>query len=209
MNTERPVDEEPKYKLSRYCDKPKKRRRRNDPNRKCAEQYSTERKNLKKKIWREDLAQPQRDPLTKLAKVFTSTTLSQISSMKTSSRIWILWFDQRIIYQPPLHPNPQRILLTGQTSASSNWFIPSLHVCNRKEEKKKPNGALAFFFTMLFRPYASYTGNESQHLFCDDGLDHVERNGVDLIRPYWTAWNWTLSFGLNAQWTGLYWNEVD
>ena len=111
-------------------------------------------------------------------------------------------------FSTPLHPNPQRILLTGQTSASSNWSIPSLHVCNRKEEKKKPNGALAFFFTMLSRPYASYTGNESQLLFCDDGLDHVERNGVDLIRPYWTAWNWTLSFGLNAQWTGLYWNEV-
>ena len=95
MNTESPVDEEPKYKRSLYCDKPKKRRRRNDPNRKYAEQYSIERKNLKKKIWREDL---QRDPLTKLAKVFTSTTLSRISSMKTSSRIWILWFDQRTIY---------------------------------------------------------------------------------------------------------------
>ena len=66
MNTERPVDEEPKYKLSRYCDKPKKRRRRNDPNRKYAEQYSIERKNLKKIIWREDLAQPEGDPLTKL-----------------------------------------------------------------------------------------------------------------------------------------------
>ena len=37
MNTERPVDEEPKYKRSRYCDKLKKRRRRNDPNRKYAE----------------------------------------------------------------------------------------------------------------------------------------------------------------------------
>ena len=46
MNTERPVDEEPKYKRSRYCDKLKKRRRRNDPNRKYAEQYSIERKNL-------------------------------------------------------------------------------------------------------------------------------------------------------------------
>ena len=98
MNTESPVDEEPKYKRSLYCDKPKKRRRRNDPNRKYAEQYSIERKNLKKKIWREDLAQPQGDPLIKLAKVFTSTTLSRISSMKTSSRIWILWFDQRTIY---------------------------------------------------------------------------------------------------------------
>ena len=159
MNTESPVDEEPKYKQSLYCDKPKKRRRRNDPNRKYAEQYSIERKNLKKKIWREDLAQPQGDPLTKLAKVFTLTSSSRIRSMTTSSRIWILQFDQRTIYQPPLHPNPQRILLTGQTSASSNWFIPSLHVCNRKEEKKKPNGALAFFFTTLSRPYASCIGN--------------------------------------------------
>ena len=51
MNTERPVDEEPKYKRSRYCDNLKKRRRRNDPNRKYAEQYSIERKNLEKKIW--------------------------------------------------------------------------------------------------------------------------------------------------------------
>ena len=50
MNTESPVDEEPKYKRSLYCDKPKKRRRRNDPNRKYAEQYSIERKNLKKKF---------------------------------------------------------------------------------------------------------------------------------------------------------------
>ena len=116
-------------------------------------------KNLKKKIWREDLAQPQGEPLTKLAKVFTLTSSSRIRSMTTSSRIWILQFDQRTIYQPSLHPNPQRILLTGQTSASSNWFIPSLHVCNRKEEKKKPNGALAFFFTTLSRPYASCIGN--------------------------------------------------
>ena len=77
-------------------------------------------KNLKKKIWREDLAQPQGEPLTKLAKVFTLTSSSRIRSMTTSSRIWILQFDQRTIYQPPLHPNPQRILLTGQTSASSN-----------------------------------------------------------------------------------------
>ena len=66
MNTERPVDEEPKYKRSRYCDNLKKRRRRNDPNRKYAEQYSIERKNLKKIIWREDLAQPEGDRLTKL-----------------------------------------------------------------------------------------------------------------------------------------------
>ena len=116
-------------------------------------------KKSKEKIWREDLAQPQGDPLTKLAKVFTLTSSSRIRSMTTSSRIWILQFDQRTIYQPPLHPNPQRILLTGQTSASSNWFIPSLHVCNRKEEKKKPNGALALFFTTLSRPYASYIGN--------------------------------------------------
>ena len=48
MNTERPVDEELKYKWSRYCDKPK-RRRRDDPNRKYAEQYSIEKKNLEKK----------------------------------------------------------------------------------------------------------------------------------------------------------------
>ena len=67
MNTESPVDEEPKYKRSLYCDKPKKRRRRNDPNRKYAEQYSIERKNLKKIIWREDLAQPEGDPLTNWA----------------------------------------------------------------------------------------------------------------------------------------------
>ena len=66
MNTERPVDEEPKYKRSRYCDKPKKRRRRNDLNRKYAEQYSIERKKLEKNMWREDLAQPQGDSQTKL-----------------------------------------------------------------------------------------------------------------------------------------------
>ena len=66
MNTERPVDEEPKYKRSRYCDNLKKQRRRNDPNRKYAEQYLIERKNREKKIWREDLAQPQGDPQTKL-----------------------------------------------------------------------------------------------------------------------------------------------
>ena len=192
MNTERPVDEEPKYKLSRYCDKPKKRRRRNDPNRKCAEQYSTERKNLKKKIWREDLAQPQRDPLTKLAKVFTSTTLSQISSMKTSSRIWILWFDQRIIYQPPLHPNPQRILLTGQTSASSNWFIPSLHVCNRKEEKKNP---------MERWPFSSPRFPVHMRVVL------VTRVSTCLVMTDWTtwkgmAWTWPGCTGLHG--TGLW-----
>ena len=44
----------------------KKPRRRNDPNRKYAELYSIERKNLEKKIWRENLAQPQGDPQTKL-----------------------------------------------------------------------------------------------------------------------------------------------
>ena len=92
INTERPVDEEPKYKRSRHCDKPKKRRRRNDPNRKYAEQYSIERK-----IWREDLAQSQGNPLAKLAKVFTLTTLSRIRSMTTSGRIWILRFNQRTI----------------------------------------------------------------------------------------------------------------
>ena len=49
MNTESPVDEEPKYKRSLYCDKAKKRRRRNDPNRKYAEQYSIEKKKSKEK----------------------------------------------------------------------------------------------------------------------------------------------------------------
>ena len=92
MNTERPVDEEPKYKRSQYYDKLKKRRRRNDPNRKYAEQYSIERK-----IWREDLVQSQGNPLAKLAKVFTLTTLSRIRSMTTSGRIWILRFNQRTI----------------------------------------------------------------------------------------------------------------
>ena len=109
---------------------------------------------------------------------------------------------------PFFHPNPQRILLTSRTSASSNWSVPSLCVCNREEEKKKPNRALALFFTALSRPYASYTDDESQHLSCDDKLDQLERNGADWTWPYWTAWNWTLSFGLNAQWTGLHWNEV-
>ena len=40
--------------------------RRNDLNRKYAEQYSIEKKKLEKKMWREDLAQPQGDPQTKL-----------------------------------------------------------------------------------------------------------------------------------------------
>ena len=66
MNTERPVDEEPKYKRSRYCDNLKKRRRRNDPNRKYAEQYSIERKNFEKKMRRKGLGKPQGDPQTKL-----------------------------------------------------------------------------------------------------------------------------------------------
>ena len=48
MNTERPVDEELKYKWSPYCDKPK-RLGRDDPNRKYAEQYSIERKKPKEK----------------------------------------------------------------------------------------------------------------------------------------------------------------
>ena len=46
------------------------------------------------KNWWEDLAQPQGNLLTKLAKVFTVTTLSRIRSTTTSSRIWILWFNQ-------------------------------------------------------------------------------------------------------------------
>ena len=50
-----------------------------------------------KKIWREDLAQPQGRLLTKLAKVFTLTTLSRIRSKTTYSRIWSLWFDRRTI----------------------------------------------------------------------------------------------------------------
>ena len=45
----------------------------------------------------EDLAQPQGNPLTKLAKVFTLTTLSRVRSTTTSSRIWSLWFNQRTI----------------------------------------------------------------------------------------------------------------
>ena len=94
MNTERPVDEEPKYKRSRYCDKLKKRRRRNDPNRKYAEQYSIEREILNL----EGGPRPTSREPAKLNKVFTSTTLSRIRSTTTSSRIWILWFNKRTIY---------------------------------------------------------------------------------------------------------------
>ena len=41
-----------------------------------------EKKTLRKKIWREDLAQPKGDQQTKLAKFFTLTTLSRIISRK-------------------------------------------------------------------------------------------------------------------------------
>ena len=149
-------------------------------------------KNLKKKIWREDLAQPQGEPLTKLAKVFTLTSSSRIRSMTTSSRIWILQFDQRTIYQPPLHPNPQRILLTGQTSASSNWFIPSLHVCNGKEEKKNP---------MERWPFSSPRFPVHMRVVL------VTRVSTCLVMTDWTtwkgmAWTWPGRTGLHG--TGLW-----
>ena len=124
--------------------KPKKRRRRNDPNRKYAEQCLIERKNLKKKIWREDLAQPQRDPLTKLAKVFTLTTLSRIISMTTSSTIWILWFDQRTIYQPLSSSQPSKNL-TNRSDISVFrliYFQPPRMQQRGREEKTQWSVAL-------------------------------------------------------------------
>ena len=116
--------------------KPKKRRRRNDPNRKYAEKCLIERKNLKKKIWREDLAQPQRDPLTKLAKVFTLTTLSWIISMTTSSTIWILWFDQRTIYQPPSSSQPSKNLTNRSDSVFRLIYFQPPRMQQRGREEK-------------------------------------------------------------------------
>ena len=127
--------------------KPKRRRRRNDPNRKYAEKCLIERKNLKKKIWREDLVQPQRDPLTKLAKVFTLTTLSRIISMTTSSTIWILWFDQRTIYQPPSSSQPSKNL-TNRSDISVFrliYFQPPRMQQRGREEKTQWSVALFLY----------------------------------------------------------------
>ena len=97
-------------------------------------------KNLEKKIWREDLAQPRGDPQTKLAKFFTLTTLSRIISRKLPVEFGFYGLTRALFLNPLFIPTyTESHWPAGHQRLLTDLFPAFAYATERKRRKNPVN----------------------------------------------------------------------